>query len=54
MKKLTDLIKELIEVNEHGPTVEIFVVTDNGSFPVRIGNVVLFDGVVTIYGEEEK
>lgn len=52
--KLTDFIKTLIELNEHDPTVEIFVVTDNGSFPVRIGNVVLFDGVATIYGEEQQ
>jgi len=51
--KLTDFIKTLIELNEHDPDVELFIITDNGSFPARIGNVTLFDGVATIYGEEE-
>jgi len=51
--KLTDLIKTLIELNEHDPDVEIVTIYREEKQRSEIVNVALFDGMVTIYGEEE-
>jgi len=58
--KLTDLIKTLIELNEHDPSVALSIQYDDGYEEdglahkgAKITNVTLADGKVTIYGEEE-
>ena len=53
--KLEDLIKTLIEKNEDDPDVEISLDTVISEWPLTaaIVKVVLADGMVTIYGEEE-
>lgn len=55
---VSELIETLERLKEYDPEVEVWILTDRGTTratprTIKITDVILSGGVVTIYGEEE-